>query len=70
LSAAGTEPRAFSTGFHSSPSSQTTSPDDLEQLEHLLSLSGYFSAAWLEADPVWAPLRSMPRFAVLMGRAQ
>ena len=40
-----------------------------DRLEYLLSISGEFSGAWLQADPVWAPLRPLPRFAALLKKA-
>jgi TolB-like protein/DNA-binding SARP family transcriptional activator/Flp pilus assembly protein TadD len=37
------------------------------QLEHLVSIPGHLTAAWLRIDPTWDPLRSHPRFQQLVG---
>ena len=37
------------------------------QLEHLLSIPGHLTAAWLRLDPTWDPLRDHPRFQRLVG---
>src|SRR5437867_416682 len=38
----------------------------VDQLEHLLSIPGHLTAAWLRLDPTWDPLRSHPRFQKLV----
>ena len=38
----------------------------LDRLEEVLSEPAYFSTAWMQADPLLAPLRSHPRFQVLI----
>jgi serine/threonine-protein kinase len=40
----------------------------LEELERVLSIQSIFSASWLEADPLWDPLRDNPEFADLLAR--
>jgi serine/threonine-protein kinase len=40
----------------------------LDRLEHLLSIPGYLTSAWLRIDPTWDPLRAHPRFQTLVGR--
>jgi len=42
----------------------------VELLEHLLSIPGNLTAAWLRIDPTWDPLRGHPRFQRLVGRDQ
>lgn len=37
-----------------------------DQIEYLLSIPGELSVALLKIDPVWAPLRSLPRFQKLV----
>ena len=37
-----------------------------DQIEYLLSVPGELSVALLKIDPVWAPLRSLPRFQKLL----
>ena len=39
-----------------------------DQIEYLLSMPGELSVALLKIDPVWAPLRSLPRFQKLLKR--
>ena len=39
-----------------------------DQIEYLLSMPGELSVAFLKIDPVWAPLRSLPRFQKLLER--
>jgi serine/threonine-protein kinase len=38
----------------------------LDQLEYLMSVPSQISPAWLRVDPLWAPLRSHPRFQRLL----
>jgi Flp pilus assembly protein TadD len=38
----------------------------IDQLHVVLSKPGPLSAAWLRADPFWAPLRTNPRFERLI----
>jgi len=38
----------------------------LDQIEYLLSIPGEISVASLKIDPVWIPLRSLPRFQKLL----
>jgi serine/threonine-protein kinase len=38
------------------------------ELEHLLSIPGYLTPAWLRSDPTWDPLRGHPRFRKLVRR--
>lgn len=40
--------------------------DALDQIELLLSIPAKVSMAWLEADPIWEPLRDHPRFMQLL----
>ncbi len=40
----------------------------LDQIEYLLSIPGELSVPLLKLDPVWAPLRSLPRFQRLSAR--
>jgi serine/threonine-protein kinase len=42
----------------------------LATLEHLLSIPGHLTSAWLRIDPVWDPLRGHPRFQRLVDRRQ
>ena len=39
----------------------------IDQIETLLSVPGYTSAAMLRVDPIWDPIRSNPRFRRLAG---
>ena len=38
----------------------------IDQLEHLLSVPAWFSAAYLKIDPTWNSLRDHPRFLALL----
>ena len=38
----------------------------LDRLEEVLSVPAYFSSAWMQADPLLAPLRSHQRFQMLI----
>jgi len=38
----------------------------LEQLEHIMGIPGFTSAAYLKVDPLWEPLRKYPRFKALI----
>jgi len=38
----------------------------LDRLEEVLSEPAYFSTAWMQADPLLAPLRDHPRFKALI----
>ena len=38
----------------------------LDRLEEVLSEPAYFSTAWMQADPLLAPLRDQPRFQALI----
>ncbi|MGH7547886.1 MAG: tetratricopeptide repeat protein [Gemmatimonadales bacterium] len=40
----------------------------VDRLEHLLSIPGPLTAAWLRIDPTWDPLRGNPRFQRLVDR--
>jgi len=42
----------------------------LDQIEYLLSIPGELSIPLLRIDPVWAPLRSLPRFQNLVDKFQ
>lgn len=42
----------------------------IDGLEHLVSLPGYLTPAWLRADPTWDPLRNEPRFQRLVTGAR
>ncbi len=42
--------------------------DAVDLLEHLLSIPGHLTAAWLRIDPEWDPLRPLPRFQSLVKR--
>ncbi len=39
----------------------------LDRIEYLLSIPSWLSPAWLAADPMWKPLRGLPRFQKLAG---
>jgi len=38
----------------------------LEQLEHIMGIPGFTSAAYLKVDPLWEPLRKYPKFKALI----
>ncbi len=38
----------------------------IDRLEHLLSIPGHLTDAWLRIDPTWEALRSHPRFQRLV----
>lgn len=38
----------------------------LDRLEEVLSVPAPFSSVWMQADPLLAPLRSHPRFQMLL----
>ena len=38
----------------------------LDRLEEVLTVPAYFSTAWMQADPLLAPLRNHPRFQELI----
>ncbi len=40
----------------------------LDRLEELLSAPTYYSTAFMQADPLLAPLRDHPRFQALIAR--
>ncbi|NIM20116.1 MAG: protein kinase [Candidatus Latescibacteria bacterium] len=40
----------------------------LDELEHLLSIPGWMSVAWINIDPRWNPLRNNPKFQRLMDK--
>jgi len=40
----------------------------MDKIEYLLSIPGELSVALLKIDPVWAPVRSLPRFQKLLER--
>lgn len=42
----------------------------IERLEHLLSIPGNLTPAWLRIDPTWDPLRGHPRFQRLLNRGK
>ena len=42
----------------------------VEQLESLASIAPWYSAAYLQIDPAWEPLRDHPRFQTLLAREQ
>lgn len=41
----------------------------IDTLQKILSAPGYLTVAYLQRDPVWAPLRDHPRFKSLIGSA-
>jgi adenylate cyclase len=40
----------------------------LDELEEVLSAPAYYSTAWMQADPLLAPLRDHPRFQALIAK--
>ena len=42
----------------------------IDRLEEVLSVPAFFSTAWMQADPLLAPLRSHPRFRALIEMCQ
>jgi tetratricopeptide (TPR) repeat protein len=40
----------------------------LDQLEYLMSIPGFVSVPYLQLDPVWKPLRALPRFQKMIGK--
>ncbi|MFQ5864891.1 MAG: protein kinase [bacterium] len=42
----------------------------IDQLEYLFSIPGFLSTAWLQVDPIWYPLRELPRFQKLLEEGQ
>ena len=42
----------------------------IDRLEHLLSIPGDLTPAWLRIDPSWDPLRQHPRFQALIARGR
>ena len=38
----------------------------LDEVELLLSIPAHVSTAWLQVDPIWAPLQDHPRFQQLV----
>jgi serine/threonine-protein kinase len=38
----------------------------IDELEHLLSVPGFFSAGYLKVDPTWNAIRNHPRFQALL----
>jgi hypothetical protein len=40
----------------------------LDYLEEVLSIPSYYSTAWVELDPLWAPARKHPRYKEIMAK--
>ncbi|MFW9816854.1 MAG: hypothetical protein ACFFEW_13065 [Candidatus Thorarchaeota archaeon] len=40
----------------------------LEYLETVLEIPSYHSTAWVEADPIWDPVRDHPRYKEIIAK--
>ena len=40
----------------------------LDYLEQVLSIPSYYSTAWVELDPLWAPARDHPKYKEIIAR--
>ncbi len=40
----------------------------LDYLEEVLSIPSFFSTAWVEADPLWAPARNHARYKEIISK--